>query len=303
MQGQKIAFASDKATVPEYDDIKTENGKLMAYLREKGFEPSCQVWDNDKVNWADFDAVIIKTPWDYHNRILEFQAWLEKLEKVGAYVLNPVEMIRWNSDKIYLKEMEEKGVRIAPTLWLGQGEKFDVEKIFAELKTEKIIIKPRVSASANHTYALTKEEAMKKKENIERLLQENCFMAQPFLKEVQTKGEWSLLFFNGKYSHSILKTPKSSDFRVQLSYGGTVHKLEAPVSLVETAQRIVDGFGKGCLYVRVDGLEVDGELVLMEFEAIEPYLFLLQSESGVELYFEALVGCLEGKRAEVGKAN
>ena len=93
MQGQKIAFASDKATVPEYDDIKTENGKLMAYLREKGFEPSCQVWDNDKVNWADFDAVIIKTPWDYHNRILEFQAWLVKLEKVGAYVLNPVPTI------------------------------------------------------------------------------------------------------------------------------------------------------------------------------------------------------------------
>ncbi len=297
-QSQKIAFVTDKATVPEYDNIKTENGKLVAFLKEKGFFPSCQVWDDQKVNWADFDAVIVKTPWDYHKRIVEFQAWLCKLEKVGAYVLNPVDVMRWNSDKIYLREMEEKGVRIAPTLWLGQGDKFDVERIFAELKTDKIIVKPRVSASANHTYALTKEEAVAKKDNIERLLQDHCFMAQPFLKEVQTKGEWSLLFFGGKFSHSILKTPKESDFRVQGHFGGTVHKLEAPVHLVETAQRIMDLFGKSCLYVRVDGLEVDGEFVLMEFEAIEPYFFLLKSDKGAELFYEALVDRLESKSKE-----
>ncbi|RZJ98740.1 MAG: hypothetical protein EOO46_24410 [Flavobacterium sp.] len=277
MHGSKIAFLTDKATAPEYENLDSEHGKIMAYLKEKGFQPSCQIWDDEKIDWLGFDVLIMKTTWDYHHRLVEFNAWLNKLEKIGAYVLNPIDVLRWNSDKIYLKELEENGARIANTIWLGQGENFDVNRLFAELNTEKIIIKPRVSASANHTYALTQEEAHQKKEEIEGLLRTENLMAQSFLKEIQTEGEWSLLFFDGKFSHSLMKVPKADDFRVQSHHGGSVKAVEVPSHLVKTAQSIVDNHTKGCLYARVDGVEVDGQFVLMELELIEPYFFINQS--------------------------
>lgn len=292
-QDSKIAFITDKKHASQYEDPKNENGQLMTYLRERGFQPSYQIWDNENIDWTSFDALIIKTTWDYHRRIVEFNAWLNKLEKAGVYVLNSIETIRWNSDKIYLKELEEKGVKTAQTIWLEKGDSFDIDKLFAKLDTEKIIIKPRVSASANHTYALTKEEAIKKKTEIERLLSTENLMAQPFLKEIQTQGEWSLMFFNGVYSHSIMKIPKENDFKVQ---GGSRKKVEASKEVVETARNIVDNFAKGCLYTRVDGLKIDGKFVLMELELIEPHLFLNESENGFELYHQGLVHFLNSKR-------
>ena len=115
------------------------------------------------------------------------------------------------------------------------------------------------------------------------------------MKEIQTKGEWALLFFNGKYSHSALKTAKANDFRVQHVHGGSIHSIDAPANLVATAQTIVDKFAQGCLYTRVDGLEIDGEFILMELEALEPHLFLMQNDNAMEMYYQGLLSFLEKK--------
>ena len=163
MQAQKIVLVTDKDSVPEYHNLNTENGKLFAFLKEKGLQVSYEIWHDENVDWSQFDAVVIKTPWDYYYRIHEFTAWLDKLERIGSYVLNPIKMLRWNSDKIYFKDMEKEGVKLVSTIWLEQGQNFDVEKIFAELNTDKIIVKPRVSGGAKHTYALNKEEALARK--------------------------------------------------------------------------------------------------------------------------------------------
>ncbi|PRY13139.1 glutathione synthase/RimK-type ligase-like ATP-grasp enzyme [Pontibacter ummariensis] len=289
MEIQQIALVTytDKGSYAGISE--EENTKLFELLQEKGLPVSFQIWDDPAVDWSQFDLVLLKSPWDYFDKIDAFYAWLDKLEQLNVRVLNPVRTVRWNADKRYLLDLQTKGVKVVPTVWLEAGTSFNAVEVFTELKAEKIIIKPAVSGGAKNTFALSPSEAVVKEEKINRLLQQESFLAQPFVEEVSTKGEWSFLFFNGKYSHTVLKAAKPGDFRVQHFYGGTVHTPEPPAALLETAQHVIDTVAKYCLYARVDGVEVAGELVLMELELIEPFLFLSTNEGAFERYYEALM--------------
>src|SRR5690606_32630172 len=107
---------------------------------------------------------------------------------------------------------------------------------------------------------------------------------QPFVPEVAEVGEYSLLFFNGQFSHAVLKTPAQSDFRVQHYFGGTIREIQPGEAMLNSAQRLMDTFGRDTLYGRVDGVEIDGVFHLMELELIEPYLFLALSEQAIPNY-------------------
>ncbi|RZK54982.1 MAG: hypothetical protein EOO91_14965 [Pedobacter sp.] len=114
------------------------------------------------------------------------------------------------------------------------------------------------------------------------------FIVQPFLTEIEENGEWSFIFFGGKFSHALLKKAADGDFRVQATFGGTVHPQQPAKELLTTAQKYVDQFAKDCLYARVDGAIVNNEFLLMELELIEPFLFLDTEEKALENYYEAL---------------
>jgi glutathione synthase/RimK-type ligase-like ATP-grasp enzyme len=292
MQIQQIAIATCQSLGNYTDNADSEDDRLFNFLQQKGLPVSFQVWDNEQVDWIKFDLIIIKSPWDYFDKIDAFYAWLDKLEQLGCNVLNPVKTLRWNADKIYFKDLEQAGIQVVPTVWLEKGSAFNAADAFNALGTNKIIVKPRVSGAAKNTFALNRDVAQAKTAEINALLQEEHFLAQPFLAEIETKGEWSFLFFNGKYSHTVLKTAKPGDFRVQHFFGGTIHTPVAPAGMQETAQQIVDKFASDCLYARVDGVELDGRLVLMELELIEPFLFLATSEGATERYYEALLAQL-----------
>ncbi|WP_299825044.1 hypothetical protein [uncultured Pontibacter sp.] len=270
-----------------------ENDALFDYLTQKGLAVSYQIWDDPQVDWSKFDLIILKSPWDYFDKIDAFYTWLAKLEQLNCRVLNPVATVRWNADKRYLKDVQDKGMKIVPTIWLEKGSKFTPAEAFTALGAEKIIVKPSVSGGAKNTFALNPTDAEAKTQSINELLQEEAFLVQPFVEEIKTKGEWSFLFFNGAYSHTVLKTVKPGDFRVQHFFGGTIHTPEPPAALLETAHNIVDGFAQGCLYARVDGVEINGELYLMELELIEPFLFMATSEGAFERYYQAVMEHLQ----------
>jgi hypothetical protein len=99
-------------------------------------------------------------------------------------------------------------------------------------------------------------------------------MAQPFVGEVQDRGEWSVLFFGGRYSHAVLKRPAENDYRVQWEFGGSAVTMAPPPRLLGDAGAVMAAVAGDALYARVDGVERDGRLVLMELELIEPHLFL-----------------------------
>ena len=267
--------------VPGTDD---EDDVLARALRGCGHTVATPIWTDPAVDWHTYDAVVLKSPWDYFDRITEFYAWLDQLQQLSVALLNPLEIVRWNADKRYLRDIEAAGFRIVPTHWLTKGSSFEPAVLFEKFRAEKLVVKPAVSGGAKNTFALTLAEARNQADVIEKLVAEEDFLAQPFLPEIQAQGEWSLLYFNGQFSHSVLKTPKAGDFRVQLYFGADTANVPAPAALRATADQLVARFAPGCLYARVDGVVVNGEFLLMELELIEPMLFLAYEKAAAARY-------------------
>ncbi len=268
--------------------VRDEDRDLFDFLTAKGTDLHREVWNDPAVNWAAYDAVILKSPWDYHEKHSEFLNWTDLLSRQGIRVLNSPEMVRWNSDKHYLKDIRDSGLPAIPTLYLEKNSVTDTENnYFRELNTSRLVIKPCISAGAKNTVLVTSEEFPELLPLINTWLQEEAYMVQPFVEEILA-GEWSLLFFGGKYSHSLLKTPKDQDFRVQHYLGGKVNYREADENLVRQATQFISRFAADTLYARVDGVVINGIFHLMELELIEPYLFLDNVPQRMENYYQAL---------------
>ncbi|MBC6991262.1 RimK family alpha-L-glutamate ligase [Hymenobacter sp. BT491] len=269
--------------------VEDEDALLANFLRAKGHAVTFEIWTDAAVDWRHYDAVVLKSPWDYFDRVQEFYAWLDRLRHLGVQLLNPVEVVRWNSDKKYLLDLERAGVRIVPTRWLERGTSFEPDTLFNAFQTEQLIVKPAVSGGSKNTFAFNPEEAANQAAHITALLAAEDFLAQPFLPEIQSEGEWSFIYLGGRYSHCVLKTPKSGDFRVQHYLGGGIEPQEAPESLRRVADDIVARFALGCLYARVDGVQAGGEFFLMELELIEPFLYLDSAKGALERYEAGLL--------------
>lgn len=276
---------------PNVDD---EDSLLTRYLRAQGHTVEPRIWSNPTVDWLRYDVVLVKSPWDYFDRVAEFYQWLDRMQQLGVRMLNPAATIRWNADKKYLLEMEQAGVRIVPTRLLPRGQAVEAAALLAEMGQEQLVIKPAVSGGAKNTFVLTRQDTAVRQPLLTELLQHEDFLAQPFQARIQEEGEWSLLYYGGEYSHCVLKTPKSGDFRVQHYLGGGIEPRQAPAHLRRAADDIVRRFAAGCLYARVDGLDQDGELLLMELELIEPFLYLASDAQALPRYETALRAMVQG---------
>ena len=259
-------------------NVNNEDDQIISFLTEKGLNISKEIWNDEKVKWEDYDLAILKSPWDYFDLIEDFYNWLNKIESLNIKLLNPVEIIRWNADKHYLHDIEKGDLKVTPSIFLTKGDQVKLAEYFDKFKTEKIIVKPVVSGGSKNTFKVTAANADEINEKLKSLVELEDFIIQPFLTEIEETGEWSFLFFNGKFSHALLKKAATGDFRVQATFGGTVHPQNPSQDLIETAQQYVDQFAKRCLYARVDGAIVNNEFILMELELIEPFLFLDKSD-------------------------
>lgn len=268
---------------------ENEDDQLIKYLQSKGLTIEKAIWNNPEVVWENYDLAIIKSPWDYFNLIDDFYKWLAAIKSKPVKLLNPIETVKWNADKHYLKDIEDAGLKIAKCVFLEKGTQINLNDYFIKLNVDKLIVKPAVSGGSKNTFKVTAENVKEINHQLNLLLGVEAFILQPFLKEIEEDGEWSFLFFGGKFSHALLKKAKSGDFRVQHVFGGTIHPLYPSKNLVETAQQYVDQFAKGCLYARVDGVIVDQQFLLMELELIEPFLFLDTNKESLANYYQALL--------------
>lgn len=245
---------------------------LLPLLAHKSIQGIPVVWNDPQIDWKAFDALLVRSIWDYHLYPAEFQKWLSDIERLEVPIWNPVHALRWNHHKFYLRELQHLGVPIVPTLFLHQGQG-DAKHKAQLLGWRAVVVKPAISASGYRTKVvdLTSPGA----ENI--LLETSQFgdhLVQPFMPEIQQSGEVSLIFFDHKFSHAVLKRPRPGEFRVQAEYGGHEVPFAAEPGLVEQARRVLESSGFKLLYARVDGVVVGGEFRLMELELIEPDLFL-----------------------------
>lgn len=236
-------------------------------LREAGFEVIARPW-TDASNVSDADVVLPLVAWGYQFDQERWAGLLDELDQSAACVCNPGAVLRWNSDKSYLVELADAGVPTIPTL------RFDLfdEDALSQARSKfggDIVIKPPVSAAAYDTYKLSAGDGLPQ-EVIGRAM-----LAQPFLRSVQEEGEYSLLFFDGRFSHSLVKRPKRGDYRVQPHLGGRESLCVAPTGGIELARKALAAAPAHCAYARVDLLRDDeGGLRIIELELIEPALWL-----------------------------
>jgi hypothetical protein len=279
----KIAFLSidDLSGYVSDDDLAFEPLKNLGHLVE------IVPWQKKNVDWKKYAGVVIRTTWDYQNNLKEFLAVLEYIES-QTLLANPFEIAKWNSDKIYLKDLEKKGAKIVPTIWLDN--EIDISQIqgwFDSLKSEEIVIKPRVSATAQDTFWL--KQGKDYPQNLNKIFENRPSMVQPFMQAIVDEGEYSLFYFNGQYSHTILKTPKKEDFRVQEEHGGIIQGVKPSEDLLKAGEKVLNCVSSSLLYARVDFVRTkDNDFALMELELIEPSLYLRNHNNAPYLFAKAI---------------
>ena len=210
----RIALAT-YAQLPQLDDDRL----LLAPLAALGLEAVPTVWDAPDAPWDEFAAVLVRSCWDYHRRLDEFLGWVARLETMGVPLWNPPALLRWNSHKRYLRDLGATGVATAPTRWLRRGEDVVLAELLRAEEWPDAVVKPAVSASAFGTWRASLVTAAQDQARLAELLAVGDVLVQPYLAEVRAPGEWSLLFYGGRYSHAVLKRP-ASHFVRQRNPGG-----------------------------------------------------------------------------------
>lgn len=291
------------ATSRDFPQFHPDDAELIHQLPPFGMTPTACVWSDPRVQWASFDAVLIRTTWDYYQRYGEFVAWLNRLEAFGVRVFNPLRVVRWNADKRYLLDLERANVPVVPGRIVNRA---GIAEEIRRLGSVEAVVKPTVSAGAWHTLKLRADAA-----DLEALLGElpdnREYLVQPYVPEVASAGEWSLMFFGGAYSHAVLKHAAAGDFRVQEKHGGTVERAEPPVAATAVAQQALAALPdlgvRGVLYARVDLVETGDGFRLMELELIEPQLFFRHDPDAARRLARALAGRLRGAAESSAEVN
>jgi glutathione synthase/RimK-type ligase-like ATP-grasp enzyme len=276
------------ASARQFPSIHEDDAHLAATLKSLGVEPVVCIWNDPAVDWAAFDAVLIRTIWDYFEHYAAFLAWTHTLDRLGVTVINDTSLMRWNSDKRYLLEMERRGVPIIPTR-VASGDA--LPEALAAAATEEMVIKPTVSGGAWHTVR-GKPGTAAFAQALQQLPRQMDYLLQPFVPEIASDGEWSLLYFEGAYSHAVLKRPVTGDYRVQEQHGGSITQATPTEHMLSAAGKVlatVAALGhQQPAYARVDGVVVGGRFLLMELEVIEPSLYLVRRPDAAERFARLL---------------
>lgn len=279
----KIAFLS----MDDLSGYVSDDNLAVKPLQDLGHVVDVVSWQQTAVDWKEYSAVIIRTTWNYQNNLAAFLQVLQQIES-QTLLANPFEIVKWNADKIYLKDLAEKGVRIVPTIWINS--KIDgqqTQEWFDQLQCDQIVIKPRVSATAQDTFWL--KRGQEDTEHLNRIFKNRPCMVQPFMQAIVDEGEYSLFYFNGEYSHAILKTPKPADFRVQEEHGGIIQAINPTANLLAEGEEVLKCISSKLLYARVDFVRTQSnKFALMELELIEPSLYLRNSEHAPYLFAKAI---------------
>lgn len=265
---------------------------LLPAFAERGVDVRFVAWDDSDADWARFDAVIVRSTWDYYRRPDDFRAWLGQLEASGARVFNSVDTMRSNIDKRYLRDLETRGIRVVDTEWVAPGEAVDVHDVMRRRGWGEVVIKPAVSAGAFETFRMEISEARASQPRIDALSERGAVLIQPFLREIAEAGEWSLVYIDGRFSHATLKRVQSGDFRVQQQYGGTERAADAPPAARQAADALAKLVPTTSLFARVDGVMLGGSFALMELELIEPALFFHCDDLAPARFVDAVIGRL-----------
>jgi hypothetical protein len=250
--------------------------QISAALSSVGIETQAVPWSSPLPNRSD--PVTPLLAWGYQRKI---DTWNDVLSALATdtLLINSTELLRWNTTKHYLFELNKKGIPIVPTIYRASAKHPDLCAFFREFDTETLVIKPIVGAGSEGLLRVNSPE--------EAPLIVTEILIQPFIKSVCEHGELSLIYFSGAFSHAVCKLPAHGEFRVQSHFGAKEVAVKPTSECLELGQRAVGACPERPTYARVDIVRDESKLYIMEIELIEPELYLLNDNHNIARFAQA----------------
>ncbi len=294
------------ATCAELPELDPDDVPLRKELEARGIATDVVVWDDPTVDWGTYADVVIRSTWDYTDRPVQFADWTTRVSS-SSRLHNPANVVRWNIDKTYLRDLERVGVPTVPTIWLDPERNFDARAIHTRFPAfGDFVVKPTVSAGSRDTGRYQADETPQRSQAIRHaknlLGVGRRVMIQRYLRAVDTEGETALVFVEGEFSHAVRKGPLLRGPYREGELSGALYREEemtprdASDAELDVARQVIAalpqvlGLDGPLLYARVDLIPDDsGAPVLLELELTEPSLFFAQAPGSVERYADAIV--------------
>ena len=282
------AYYKPDNVTPYIQNILLEQELLKSAFEAQGLKVDITYWDNPSYEWQKTRSILFRTIWDYFERFDEFWEWVEQV-KTKTTLINSYELIKWNIDKHYLRDLKNNDIQVVPTYFADKGNNISLQEIANLNDWKHIVIKPAISASAFNTYKITNDEIEQKEQLFHELLQTHDMLVQPFFPTISELGEASLMVFGGKFTHAILKKAKAGDFRVQDDFGGTVHDYNPTQEEIKFAEKVFQSCTSLPIYGRVDIVwDSNKHIYLSELEIIEPELWIRNRPESANKIAEAV---------------
>lgn len=277
-------------------ELDEDLAPLESALREAGADVTIAAWDDAGIDWARFHLVLLRSTWDYTQRLPEFLAWAERTA-ARTILLNPLPVIRWNTDKHYLRDLEKSGIAIVPSVFVEPGEDAQaaLEGFVSAHAAEEFVVKPAIGAGSRDAQRYHRADSDAAVAHIRRLIDaKRSALLQPYLDRVDEHGETALIFFDGMFSHAIRKGPllRRGEGPTRALFAAEHITPRAPsaseLALAEHALAAIP-FGT-LLYARVDLIHAsDGTPRLLELELTEPSLFFAYAPDSAARFALALL--------------
>lgn len=268
-------------------EMTEDDQRLLEPLRARGLRPRVVRWDDPEVEWERFRLALVRTTWDYFLKPVDFLAWLERVPRL-VDVLNPPDVLRWNSHKSYLLDLASKGVSVTPTVLCPRGRAASLPALVAERGWGAVVVKPAVSGGGRLTRRFAPARlADEGQAHLDVVLAEGDALVQPFLPALHEVGERSYIFFDGVFSHAVMR-PRTMEAVGSILPDGVA--LAPRADEVALSERVLAATPGRTLYARVDvATGPEGTSLLQELEVIEPRLFFGASEGASARFADALV--------------
>lgn len=269
----------DKADLKRYDDWQDQAVLIEPLLAAHGLSVEWRAWTDIAPISADLALPLMA--WGYHR---DLQRWYDQLDRWhDTRFLNPLSVLRWNTDKRYLLALQDKGVPIVPTILSDALDEAALAEARSAFATRDLVIKPPVSAGSDHTWLLRDGVTCPLAALGETML------VQPLMPAIASEGDYSLFWLAGEFAHAILKRPASGDFRVQGQFGGQSQAVDPPAPARDLALATLQAIDAELLYARIDMVgDGRGGYALMEIELIEPWLSLDRTADGGRAFAAAI---------------
>jgi glutathione synthase/RimK-type ligase-like ATP-grasp enzyme len=275
------------ATCSALPGLAPDDRLLLRALRDLGLAAEPAVWEDPHYPWEAASLCVIRSTWDYAFRRPPFLEWAERTAATVP-LWNPARLVAWNTHKRYLVDLADRGVPTVPTRVLPAGRTVVLSELLRELAWETVILKAAVAQTGRYLLRVGPENLAAGQRHLDRLLPTEDMLLQPFLPGVTTDGETSLVFFEGGFSHATRKRPVAGEFRVHDDYGGSIERTEPTAAQRAVAETALAVAGEPLLYARVDLAPGPDGPVVMEFEIVEPDLYLHTAPGAADRFARAV---------------